>query len=190
MRPSIAVFASLAASLLSAAPAAAQAAAEPKVNQLIVYGEDACPKSTDDTITVCARKNESERFRIPELLREHSSPQNEAWSNKVLAYETVGRTGTMSCSPVGAGGWTGCSGQLIKQAYAEKGINPGIKFSQMIAAERTKRLETIDQDAAETQARVEALELQMEARRKAEEAKTDKDPNDTGALPPVPPKSN
>ena len=187
MRSSIVVFASLASALLCAAPAAAQSAPEPKVNQLIVYGEDACPKSTDDTITVCARKNESERFRIPELLREHASPQNEAWSNKVLAYETVGRTGTMSCSPVGAGGWTGCSGQLIKQAYAEKGINPGIKFSQMIAAERAKRLETIDQDAAETQARVEAIELQMEARRKAEEAKTDRDQNDKSA--PVPPKT-
>lgn len=190
MRQITAILAPLASAALFVAPAAAQVAPEPKVNQLIVFGEDACPQSTDDTITVCARKNEGERYRIPELLREHSSPQNEAWNNKVLAYETVGRTGTMSCSPVGAGGWTGCSGKLIKQAYAEKGINPGIKFSQMIAAERTKRLETIDQDAAETQARVEALELQMEARRKAEEAKTDKDPNDTGALPPVPPKSN
>jgi hypothetical protein len=180
----------IALTALYAVPAGAQAAPEPKVNQLIVFGEDPCPQSTDDTITVCARKDEGERFRIPELLREHSSPQNEAWNNKVLAYETVGRTGTMSCSPVGAGGWTGCSGKLINQAYAEKSINPDIKFSQMIAAERTKRLETIDQDAAATQARVEALEDQMDARRKAEEAKTDKDPNDTIAPPAVPPKSN
>ncbi len=190
MRPMTAILAPLALAALYAAPAAAQGTSEPKVNQLIVFGEDACPQSTDDTITVCARKNEGERFRIPELLREHSSPQNEAWNNKVLAYETVGRTGTMSCSPVGAGGWTGCSGQLINQAYAKKSIDPGIKFSQMIAAERTKRLETIDQDAAETQARVEVLEDQIEARRKAEEARTDTDPNDAGAPPPVPPKSN
>ena len=184
MRPMTAFLVPL---VLFAAPAAAQQAPEPKVNQLIVFGDDACPQSTDDTITVCARKNEGERFRIPELLREHTSPQNEAWNNKVLAYETVGRTGTMSCSPVGAGGWTGCSGKLIDQAYAEKSIDPGIKFSQMIAAERTKRLETIDQDAAETQARVEAVEAQMEARRKAEEDKTDKDPDDKIA--PVPPKN-
>ena len=190
MRPNLSIVATLALTAFYAAPAAAQSAPEPKVNQLIVYGKDACPQSTDDTITVCARKDEGERFRIPELLREHSSPQNEAWSNKVLAYETVSRTGTMSCSPVGAGGWTGCSGKLINQAYAEKSIDPGIRFSQMIAAERTKRLETIDQDAIETQARVEALEDQMEARRKAEEAKTDKDPNDTLAPPPVPPKAN
>jgi hypothetical protein len=139
MRPIIAILAPLALTALYAVPAGAQAAPEPKVNQLIVFGEDPCPQSTDDTITVCARKDEGERFRIPELLREHSSPQNEAWNNKVLAYETVGRTGTMSCSPVGAGGWTGCSGKLINQAYAEKSINPDIKFSQMIAAERTKK---------------------------------------------------
>ena len=184
MRPITAMLAPL---LLVAAPAWAQDAAEPKVNQLIVFGTDSCPQSTDDTITVCARKDESERYRIPEPLREHFSPQNEAWNNKVRAYETVGRTGTMSCSPVGAGGWTGCSGKLINDAYAEKKIDPGIKFGQMIADERAKRLSTIDADAAETQARVEALEIQMEERRKAEEAKADKDPNDTNA--PVPPKN-
>ena len=188
MRPITAMLAPLALAGLYAAPAAAQDSPEPKVNQLIVYGEDACPQSTDDTITVCARKSERERYRIPEPLREHSSPQNEAWNNKVLAYETVGRTGTMSCSPVGAGGWTGCAGKLINDAYAEKKIDPGIKFGQMIAAERAKRLETLDQDAAETQARVEVIEKQMEERRKAEEAKGDKDPNDVQA--PAPPKSN
>ena len=93
----------------------------------------------------------------------------------------------MSCSPVGAGGWTGCEGKLINDAYAEKKIDPGIKFGQMIADERAKRLATIDQDSAETQARVEAVEAQMEARRKAEEDKADKDPNDAKA--PAPPKN-
>ena len=168
---------------LAALPSAAQDTAEPKVNQLIVFGQDTCPVSTDDTITVCARKGEGERFRIPELLREHRSPQNEAWNNKVLAYETVGRTGTMSCSPVGGGGWTGCAGKLINEAYAEKAVDPGIKFGQMIADERAKRLATIDADSADTQARVEALEDQIEARRKAEAAAADKDPDDKAAAP-------
>ena len=58
-----------------------------RVNQLIVYGDDECPVSEGDTITVCARKAESERFRIPEPLRQSSSPQNEAWNNKVIAYD-------------------------------------------------------------------------------------------------------
>lgn len=148
---------------------AAQETAEPKVNQLIVYGDDKCPTSdSDDTITVCARKAEAERYRIPSALRESSSPQNDAWTNRVLAYERVGRTGTMSCTPVGAGGWTGCSGRLIEAAYAEKKNAPDVKFSELIAEERARRLQTIDKDAAETQARVEALEKQIEERQKAQ----------------------
>ena len=162
--------------LFTAAPALAQDAPEPKVNQLIVYGNDECPVSGDDTITVCARKAEAERFRIPQILRKSSSPQNEAWNNKVLAYERVSKTGTMSCSPVGAGGWTGCSGQLINAAYAEKQSDESIRFGQLIADERAKRLSTIDKDAAKTQSEVEKLEDQMEARRKAEEAAAAKQP--------------
>lgn len=158
----------IAAPLLFAAPALAQEAPEPKVNQLIIYGNDECPVSSDDTITVCARKAEAERFRIPQILRKSSSPQNEAWNNKVLAYERVSKTGTMSCSPVGAGGWTGCSGRLIDAAYAEKQTGEGVEFGKLIADERAKRLSTIDKDAAKTQSDVEKLEDQIEARRKAE----------------------
>lgn len=170
MRSMIVAAAALAAGMAVSAPAHAQGAPEPKVNQLIVYGDDPCPSAGDDTITVCARKEEAERFRIPEILRESASPSNEAWTQKVLAYETVGRSGTMSCSPVGAGGWTGCSGKLIDAAYAEKKTAPEVRFSELIAAEREKRLSTIDKDAAETQTRVEALEEDVLKRRKAQEA--------------------
>lgn len=152
-----------------AAPALAEDAPEPKVNMVIVYGEDKCPESTDGEIVVCPRLQESERFRIPPNLRESASPSNEAWNNKVLAYETVGRSGTMSCTPVGAGGWTGCSSQLINAAYAEKKNNPDLRMSQLIAAERAKRLSTIDTDAAETQARVEAAEKEYLDREKAQQ---------------------
>lgn len=157
--------------LAVAGPAAAQSAApEPKMNMVIIYGDDKCPESSDDTITVCARKAESERFRIPENLRQSSSPSNEAWNNKVIAYETVGRTGTQSCSPVGAGGWTGCTGQMLKQAAGDKASDPNVKFGQLIAEERAKRLSTIDSEAAETQSRVEEVEKRMEDKRKADEA--------------------
>lgn len=165
MRPFLAALSVLAL----AAPAQAQVTAEPKVNQLIVFGEDPCPASEEDTITVCARKAESERYRIPEELRESLSPQNDAWNNKVLAYERVNRTGTLSCTPTGAGGWTGCSGQLIDQAYAEKQSAPELRFSELIAAEREKRLSTIDVDASETQKRVEKLEEEVLERQKAAE---------------------
>ena len=157
LRQIIAGIALVPAALLLAAPAQAQSADE-KVNQLIIYGDDACPQSTANEITVCARKDEAERFRIPEGLRESRAPDNRAWTDRVLAYETVGATGTLSCSPVGAGGMTGCVGKLIDTAFAEKKQDPNIRFSQLIADERARRLATIDQDAAETQARVEVIE--------------------------------
>ncbi|MFM5885723.1 MAG: hypothetical protein ACKOQ3_10445 [Novosphingobium sp.] len=183
IRSSLAALAALAS---LAAPAAAQDAAEPKVNQLIVFGDDQCPESQGDEIVVCARKAESERYRIPSILRQSTSPQNEAWTNKVLAYETVGRGGIQSCSPVGPGGWTGCSSKLIRDAYAEKATGNDVKMAELIAAERAKRLSTIDADAAETQKRVEQAEKEYLARQQALEAAEDAS---KGPLPqPVAPK--
>jgi hypothetical protein len=169
MRPIHAALSMLALGFAAATPAAAQQASEPKVNLVIVYGDDKCPESDADTITVCARKDEGERYRIPEPLRENLSPQNEAWNQKVRAYETLTKTGAQSCSPVGAGGWTGCSSKLINEAYAEKKTDPGIRAAQLIADERAKRLGNVDADAAETQAAVEQQEEQMIARRKLEQ---------------------
>jgi hypothetical protein len=158
-----------AAAMLLASPAAAQDNAGEKINQLIIYGDDPCPVSAGEEITVCARKDEAERYRIPAILRETASPQNEAWNNKVLAYERTGKSGTLSCSPSGAGGWTGCAHQLIDTAYAEKRGSSDIKFGQMIAAERARRLSTIDAEAADTQTRVEQLEKDYDARLRAQE---------------------
>lgn len=104
------------------------------------------------------------------MFRGSESPQNEAWTNRVQSYELVGRTGTLSCSAVGPGGSTGCLERIINKAYAERGLAPDVKFAELIAAERAKRLATIDQASAEEQARVEALEKQYEEKRKAEEA--------------------
>jgi hypothetical protein len=128
------------------------------MNLVIVYGSDACPPSKGDEITVCARKPESERYRIPEGLREHPSPQNEAWTSRVTAYERVGASGTQSCSATGAGGWTGCMHNFVANAYAEKKQATDVHFSEMVAQERQKREATIDANAAATQARVEAAE--------------------------------
>lgn len=162
----IAAFASAAAFL--ATPVLAQDAGE-KVNQLIIYGDDPCPQSSEGEITVCGRKPESERYRIPEALRDSLSPENRAWTDRVIAYETVGSFGTMSCSPTGPGGMTGCVSKLIDTAYAEKKADPNIRFSELIAAEREKRLSTIDADAAETQARVEQLEKDYDAKQRAQQ---------------------
>jgi hypothetical protein len=167
MRAMIAITAATLA-LLGSSPAFAQDAAGDKVNQLIIYGDDPCPQGAEDEIVICARKQESERFRIPEALRESTSPQNEAWNNRVLAYEMVGRSGTLSCSPSGPGGALGCTQRMIDTAYAEKRGAPEVRFSELIAAERARRVATIDVDAAEQQARVEALEKEYLARQAAQ----------------------
>ena len=119
IQPLLGSAALIAASIaLPSAPAVAQNA---KVSEIIVYGTDPCPRSTDDEIVVCARKPESERFRIPERLRQGGSLQSrQAWAVRAKNFETVGRTGIMSCSPVGPAGYTGCADQLIKQAFEER----------------------------------------------------------------------
>ncbi len=110
----------LAAMIAPAAPALAQN--NSKVSEIIVYGTDPCPRSTDDEIVVCARKSETERYRIPERLRKGGSLQSrQAWAVRARQFETVGATGVNSCSPVGPGGFTGCLGQLTKQAFEERG---------------------------------------------------------------------
>jgi len=112
---------SLIGSGLTALPAApALAASKSDVSQIIVYGNDPCPRSTDDNVVVCARKPEGERFRIPEKLRGGGSFQSrQSWANRATQFETYGRTGPNTCSPVGPGGFTGCSERLTKQAFKE-----------------------------------------------------------------------
>ncbi|AIT80320.1 MULTISPECIES: hypothetical protein [Novosphingobium] len=169
-----AALAALSAGLtFAAAPATAQEDDGEKVNQVIVFGDDPCPESSGNEITVCARKAEAERYRIPEPLRGVDSPKSEAWTNRVEAYETVGAFGTMSCSPVGGGGALGCTQKLIDQAYAEKANASDVKFSELIAQERAKRLSTIDAEAAAQQKRVEAAEKAYLEQKQRQQAETD-----------------
>ncbi|WP_118857781.1 hypothetical protein [Sphingomonas mesophila] len=108
----------VAASALAPAPSAAQNAS---VSEVIVYGTDPCPRSTDDEVVVCARKPETERYRIPERLRQGGSLQSrQAWAVRAKSFETVGATGINSCSAVGPAGHTGCLDQLIENAFAER----------------------------------------------------------------------
>ena len=116
--------AAAAAAALSASATAqvttGNAGSEDKIAEVIVYGNDPCPRSTDSAIVVCARKPESERYRIPERYRSSGPRQTrEAWANKARSFEYVGRTGIQSCSAVGPGGETGCLQNMIDRAKAE-----------------------------------------------------------------------
>lgn len=105
---------------VSALPAPAMAQSSDSVSEIIVYGNDPCPRSTDDQVVVCARRPEAERYRLPQQYRPSGTRQEKtAWANRARALETVGATGTNSCSPVGPGGFTGCLTQVINQARRE-----------------------------------------------------------------------
>jgi hypothetical protein len=162
------------ASSLAALPAAAQDAdttnAE-KINQVIVYGNDKCEASSPDEIVVCNRLPEQDRYRVPQMFRggDPLDPRNQAWLNRVTAMERVGRFGTDSCSPVGLGGFTGCTQQLVAGAKAEQTAADKTDWQAMIADERAKRLAGIDAAAADVEAAVVAEEKALAERQKAAE---------------------
>lgn len=114
----------LAILLLAAASAPCPAAAQPaqSTRSTIVYGDEPCPESTGDEIVVCARKPETERYRIPKELRDEGRrPSETSWASRTEGLEEAQRTTLPnSCSPIGTYGQTGCSQQLVRQWRAER----------------------------------------------------------------------
>jgi hypothetical protein len=112
-----ALFLAAAASLAALAPAPAGAQQE-RIRRLVVYGSDPCPRAANgDEIVVCARRPETERYRIPRELRDQASeddPESTSWAARAEALEYVGRTGIQSCSTVGPGGVSGCWNELVR----------------------------------------------------------------------------
>lgn len=154
--------------LFASGPVAAQD--DTRVNQLIVYGDDECPASTAEELTVCARLDESERYRIPPDLRSSDDPANQPWTNRVRSFEAVGNFGPLSCTPVGLGGELGCTAQMIEAAYQERANSNSVRMAELVAQAREERLSTIDEEAAETQARVEQIEREYMERIAREQA--------------------
>lgn len=170
-----------AAALTLAVPAVAQDTAGDTVRMVIVYGDDAAPPVQGDEIVVVARMPESERYRIPEGLRNSTNPANQSWASRVERMEFVGNFGTLSCSPVGLGAITGCTQEMIRDAYADKASSPSVRFGRLIEAARAERLSKIDEQSAEEQERVEEIEREYMKRLENERASTAED----GALPAV-----
>jgi hypothetical protein len=99
------------------------AAPRERFEHLLVFGNDACPQSTEEQINVCARLPESERYRIPKRFRQlkKGDAASRSWGDRVRTLETVSRFGRPnSCSPVGSGGQTGCLQQFLRQAREER----------------------------------------------------------------------
>jgi hypothetical protein len=88
---------------------------------IIIYGNDRCPSSQGQEIVVCVRKPETERYRIPQELRENEiSPRNTSWTKRAQSVEYVNRSGSGSCSADGANAWQGCLQKMIDQAKTEQ----------------------------------------------------------------------
>lgn len=127
MRLYIALGALVGAGLAGAIAVAAQAQSLSSVDadgirRMIVYGTDPCPPTRGDEIVICARRPDRDRYRVPERFREPDAltGDSEAWGYHAEQIEMVGAGGIASCSPVGPGGVTGCTQQLIQQSAAQR----------------------------------------------------------------------
>lgn len=89
---------------------------------LVVYGDDPCPENKGDEIVVCARRPESERYRIPKPLREKPvAVGGPGWASQVAQMEQAGRAIIPgSCSAIGSYGFTGCTAAMLQQWFAER----------------------------------------------------------------------
>ncbi len=110
--------------LMPLSPGIAPALATPpdRIFNLIVYGDDPCPKGEGDEIVVCARRPESERYRIPKKLREKPAVSGgPGWGSQVATMEDAQRqTLPGSCSAIGSNGFTGCTAKMLQQWFAER----------------------------------------------------------------------
>ena len=94
-----------------------------RVRSVLLYGAEPCPKpESEDEIVVCANIGESP-YRIPKSLRDQpkETAEAQAWTNRMETVEQVNRAGLPnSCSPIGTGGQTGCTRQMLQQWYQDR----------------------------------------------------------------------
>ena len=89
-----------------------------QVRQVIVYGDEPCPVASEGEIIVCARRPETERYRIPEPVRDQlddDDPASRSWTERARALDETGEAirGPGSCEPVGPAHHTGCFQEII-----------------------------------------------------------------------------
>ena len=108
-----------------APPAAASdgaSALTQRVRSVVLYGEDECPAPVGDEVVVCARAGDSP-YRIPKETRDEGPipPANKAWATRVESIMEENKAGLPnSCSPIGTGGQTGCTQEMLQRWLAER----------------------------------------------------------------------
>ena len=106
----------LLAAALAAAPAVAQPTSPPSRERYVEIAEnERCPRSTDEEVVVCGVVRRDDQYRIPERLRGPARVDAVTFTERILEIQMAGDTGTMSCSNQGAGGFTGCGVDLVRQ---------------------------------------------------------------------------
>lgn len=103
---------------LAPAPVLAQPVEDQRrqVRRVIVYGTDPCPPSTSEEIIVCARRPETERYRLPPGTTPPGPADRRSALERQQELREAGETGTDSCSTVGPGGQTGCLLERINRS--------------------------------------------------------------------------
>ncbi len=93
----------------------------PRYRQVVVYGTDPCPRGSETEIVICARRPETERFRLPPDARAPApGAESRAWQNRARDLDEAQEAGIGSCTTVGPGGSTGCLQEQIDAARAER----------------------------------------------------------------------
>jgi hypothetical protein len=107
-----------AAAALGAIPATAQPAQAQsnRVRQVIIFGNDRCPRGSGDEIIVCARRPESERYRLPRGTTPPAPGDQQSRLQRQQEIREATATGISSCSTVGPGGQSGCLAQAINKS--------------------------------------------------------------------------
>ena len=108
---------------LFAAPQDAPQDPPQRIRNVLLFGDEQCPKAEDpEEIVVCANAGDSP-YRIPKRFRDEQKMTGDSvsWSRRAEVVEEVNRVGLPnSCSPVGSGGQTGCSRAFIRQWAQER----------------------------------------------------------------------
>lgn len=85
---------------------------------ITIFGNDKCPTSNGEQNNICVRAPESERYRIPQPLRETIDATPSA-TKRVEAARAVDNANIGTCSASGPGGMIGCQREEFAKARAE-----------------------------------------------------------------------
>ncbi|MDQ2877661.1 MAG: hypothetical protein M3R41_01115 [Pseudomonadota bacterium] len=103
----------------------AQSGQPPKrIRDVTLSAGQPCPKAqSGDEVVVCRQLEDP--YRIPKPLRNNRviAPHNQSWVNRTDTMDEIGRkAGGLpdTCSPVGSGGQTGCTSQMLRNWTAEQ----------------------------------------------------------------------